>query len=103
MELPSCSQWDQLSTASWRHNGTKVADMFHDVKRSRFSDRVNLDPVNFSLTLRDLSLGDAGGFTFISEVNDTQMKTVQIRLHVHGKMVSVNSATSYISTASLHH
>ncbi|XP_061566137.1 uncharacterized protein LOC133420459 [Cololabis saira] len=48
-------------------------------------DRLEFNQENLSLTLRNLNLQDSGDFSFNSELNKKQRKTVIITLRVHGK------------------
>ena len=75
-----------VTTATWKYGSTKVAELDRGViNQNPFQSRLEFNPTNFSLTLRDLTVGDSGDFTFISAANDQQRPTVTITLQVHGK------------------
>uniref|UniRef100_A0A4W6EEK0 Immunoglobulin V-set domain-containing protein n=1 Tax=Lates calcarifer TaxID=8187 RepID=A0A4W6EEK0_LATCA len=61
-----------------------VADKDQSViERPQFKDRLFLNPTNYSLTVRGLTLQDSGEFSFVSEVNEEQRPTVTVTLQVH--------------------
>ncbi|XP_067436410.1 SLAM family member 9-like [Thunnus thynnus] len=96
VELPSCLPTEGVNSASWKYNNTKVADKDVDVTHPQFKGRIDLNPTDFSLTVRRLTLQDSGVFSLISEVNDKQRPTVSITLQVHKPIMkqpilSVNS------------
>ncbi|XP_044197689.1 SLAM family member 8 isoform X2 [Thunnus albacares] len=95
VELPSCLPTVGVNSAYWKHKDTIVAEKSIGVT-SQFMGRVDLNPTDFSLTVRRLTLQDSGVFSLISEVNDTQRDTVSITLQVHEPIMkqpilSVNS------------
>ena len=57
--------------------------------------RVDLNPTNYSLTVRGLTPQDSGVFSFASEVQEKHRPTVFITLQVHGKMPLVIFYTLY--------
>ncbi|XP_055362738.1 uncharacterized protein LOC114849928 isoform X2 [Betta splendens] len=85
VELSTCLSPDesrQLIVARWKKGETEVADKdSHGSKE--FSDRFYLNPTNFSLRVRKLTLQDSGKFSFVSEVNNHQLQSVFITLQVH--------------------
>ncbi|XP_042258298.1 CD166 antigen homolog isoform X7 [Thunnus maccoyii] len=83
VELPSCLPTEGVNSAFWKYNNTKVADKDAVVTHPQFKGRVDLNPTDFSLTVRRLTLQDSGVFILISEVNDKQRPTVFITLQVH--------------------
>ncbi|XP_067436760.1 SLAM family member 9-like isoform X2 [Thunnus thynnus] len=83
VELPSCLPSKGVNSTFWNYNNIKVADKDADVTHPQFMGRVDLNPTDFSLTVRRLTLQDSGVFSLISEVNDKQRPTVSITLQVH--------------------
>ncbi|XP_062239470.1 SLAM family member 5 isoform X2 [Platichthys flesus] len=78
VEFPSCSSPGSLTYAQWDFNNS----LKNVMEELRFEGRVQVNPTNFSLTVKQLTFQDSGTFRFLSEVNDKQMTTVFIRLHV---------------------
>uniref|UniRef100_A0A8D2ZR89 Ig-like domain-containing protein n=1 Tax=Scophthalmus maximus TaxID=52904 RepID=A0A8D2ZR89_SCOMX len=85
VEFPSCSPPEGVDYPTWNYNkDTVVAENTMTVyPKSMFQDRVELNPKNFSLTVRNLTRQDSGVFSFLSEVNGQQRHTVTITLQVH--------------------
>ncbi|XP_035463433.2 T-cell surface antigen CD2 isoform X2 [Scophthalmus maximus] len=85
VEFPSCSPPEGVDFPTWNYNkDTLVAENTMTVyPKSMFQDRVELNPKNFSLTVRNLTRQDSGVFSFLSEVNGQQRHTVTITLQVH--------------------
>ncbi|XP_044040828.1 signaling lymphocytic activation molecule-like isoform X2 [Siniperca chuatsi] len=83
VEFSSCLPTEKVNLARWKYGTSIIADKDNVVPEKQFSGRLNLNPTNFSLTVRGLTLRDSGDFTFISEVNDKQRDTVTITLQVH--------------------
>ncbi|XP_005755164.1 uncharacterized protein LOC102195963 [Pundamilia nyererei] len=84
VELSSGLSTEGVTAATWRYGGITVADKDEGVsKESPFKDRSELNPEDFTLTVRKLTLQDSGDFTFVSEVNDEQRPSVSITLQVH--------------------
>ncbi|KAM9425515.1 SLAM family member 5-like [Pholidichthys leucotaenia] len=79
--LPNVST--NVTSAKWKYGDATVADADGSFSTSQFTGRSELDPKNFALTIRDLTLGDSGDFWFIYEVNDKQQPTIFITLQVH--------------------
>ncbi|XP_037116683.1 uncharacterized protein LOC119128407 isoform X2 [Syngnathus acus] len=98
VEMSSCLPRKNVTFARWNYRGSKVASSSDGVvEASRFAGRVDLDPRDFNLTLRGVSLEDSGNFSFVSAVNDQQRDTVQVTLRVHEVItakptVSVNAS-----------
>ncbi|XP_072233022.1 SLAM family member 5-like [Leuresthes tenuis] len=88
-----------VTTATWKYGSTKVADLGRGVIQQKlFQSRLEFNPTNFSLTLRDLTVGDSGDFSFISEANDQQRPSVTIALQVHEPITEdpvIDSKTTY--------
>ncbi|XP_053272630.1 uncharacterized protein LOC128430554 [Pleuronectes platessa] len=85
VEFSSCLSPGIVTVAEWEFNNSLVVDKKNVTHDLRFKGRVKLNPPNYSLTVKKLTLQDSGDFLFISEVNGKQMPTVTIRLHVQGK------------------
>ena len=86
MEFSSCLPTEGVNVAKWNYGELFIADQDGAVPgKHQFTGRVDVNPTNFSLTVRRLTLKDSGDFSFLSEANDKQRKTVIIPLQVHGK------------------
>ncbi|KAM9424641.1 uncharacterized protein KZ484_003612 isoform 2-T2 [Pholidichthys leucotaenia] len=85
--LPNVST--NVTSAKWKYGDATVADADPSFLTSQFTGRSELDPKNFTLTIRDLTLGDSGDFQFIYDVNDEQQPTIFITLQVHDHISSV--------------
>ncbi|XP_036002878.1 uncharacterized protein LOC118565908 [Fundulus heteroclitus] len=84
VEISSNLPTEGVSRAAWKYEDSMVADQRLDViGNSPFQARVQFNNVNFSLTIRDLTLQDSGDFSFTSSANDKQRPTVFITLQVH--------------------
>ncbi|CAI5686260.1 unnamed protein product [Oreochromis niloticus] len=84
VELSSGLPTEGVTAAMWRYGGITVAGKDERVsKDSPFKDRSELNPEDFTLTVRKLTLQDSGDFIFVSEVNDEQRPSVTITLQVH--------------------
>ncbi|CAI5686259.1 unnamed protein product [Oreochromis niloticus] len=84
VELSSGLPYEGVTAATWRYGGITVAEKDVGVsKNSPFKDRSELNPEDFTLTVRKLTLQDSGDFIFVSEVNDEQRPSVTITLQVH--------------------
>ncbi|KAM4537469.1 SLAM family member 5-like isoform 2-T2 [Odontesthes bonariensis] len=84
VEFSSNLPTEGVTLATWKYGSTVVADHDRGVfKQELFQSRLKFNPTNFSLTLRDLTVGDSGDFSFLSEANDRQRQTVTITLQVH--------------------
>ncbi|XP_072232070.1 SLAM family member 5-like isoform X2 [Leuresthes tenuis] len=99
VEFSSNLPTELVTTATWKYGSTMVADLGRGViKQQLFQSRLEFNPTNFSLTLRDLTVGDSGDFSFISEANDQQRPTVTITLQVHEPITEdpvIDSKTTY--------
>lgn len=84
VELSSCSPTEGVIIASWRYEKILIAEKDLNFSTEQFEDRLYLNPTNFSLTVRDLTLQDSGNFSFSSGVR-IQSKPVIVTLQVHGK------------------
>lgn len=84
-ELPSCLPTKGVTSATWKYGDILIADTDVSVAEKQFEGRLNLNPTDFSLTIRKLTLQDSGNFIFLSADNVSQRPTVPITLHVHGK------------------
>lgn len=84
VELSSCLPADGVTYSLWRYKSPSKGDKDKPVTEiHQFEGRLAINPINFSLTLRKLTLQDSGNFIFLSEVNDFQRETVTITLQVH--------------------
>ncbi|XP_005950697.1 uncharacterized protein LOC102289799 [Haplochromis burtoni] len=84
VELSSGLPTEGVTAATWRYGGITAADKDVGVfEKSPFKDRSELNLIDFTLTVRKLTLQDSGDFIFVSEVNDKQRPSVSITLQVH--------------------
>ncbi|CAI5686258.1 unnamed protein product [Oreochromis niloticus] len=84
VELSSGLPTEGVTAATWKYGRITVAKKNESVsKNSPFKDRSELNPEDFTLTVRKLTLQDSGDFIFVSEVNDKQRPSVTITLQVH--------------------
>ncbi|XP_037614164.1 signaling lymphocytic activation molecule-like [Sebastes umbrosus] len=84
VEFSSCLSTEGVTMALWEYGGFIIADKDGDVAgKHQFTGRLDVNPTNFSLTVRRLTLQDSGDFKFVSEANDKQRDTVTITLQVH--------------------
>ncbi|XP_029381644.1 SLAM family member 8-like [Echeneis naucrates] len=102
VELPSGSPIHGVTSATWKYGDEIVADMKREFSESpQFAGRVKLNPTTFSLTVRGLTLGDSGDFSFLSEVNSkSKRETVTFTLQVHEPMTAPILTVSSTSFAS---
>ncbi|KAM4564454.1 SLAM family member 7-like [Fundulus diaphanus] len=83
VEISSNLPTEGVSRAIWKYGGSIVAEQGSGVIGNTFQARVQFNNVNFSLTIRDLTLQDSGDFSFNSAANDQQRPSVFITLQVH--------------------
>ncbi|MED6248474.1 hypothetical protein ATANTOWER_000859 [Ataeniobius toweri] len=83
VELSSNLPTEGVSRPSWKYGNFSVADENGVLPNNRFQDRVEFNNVNFSLTVRELTLQDSGNFSFTSATEVQQRPTVIITLQVH--------------------
>ncbi|MEQ2230179.1 hypothetical protein ILYODFUR_026572, partial [Ilyodon furcidens] len=83
VELSSNLPTEGVSRASWKYKNLAVADEYGVTSNNPFQGRVKFNNVNFSLTVRELTLQDSGDFSFTSATKDQQRPTVIITLQVH--------------------
>uniref|UniRef100_I3KR35 Ig-like domain-containing protein n=1 Tax=Oreochromis niloticus TaxID=8128 RepID=I3KR35_ORENI len=99
VELSSGLPYEGVTAATWRYGGITVADKDVGVsKNSPFKDRSELNPEDFTLTVRKLTLQDSGDFIFVSEVNDKQRPSITITLQVHVKQPVIKISSTWISS-----
>uniref|UniRef100_A0A672FFY9 Ig-like domain-containing protein n=1 Tax=Salarias fasciatus TaxID=181472 RepID=A0A672FFY9_SALFA len=73
-----------VTLAEWKYGGVRIASYNGPVKENhQFEDRIQINPQNFSLTVRNLTPQDSGDYHFVSEVNDMQRPTITFTLRVH--------------------
>ncbi|XP_036001950.1 uncharacterized protein LOC105917664 [Fundulus heteroclitus] len=98
VEISSNLPTEGVSRARWKYEDSTVADQrLGVIENNPFQARVQFNNVNFSLTIKDLTLQDSGDFSFISLANDQQRPTVFITLLVHepiSKKPDLNSTIS---------
>uniref|UniRef100_A0A672FXF2 Ig-like domain-containing protein n=1 Tax=Salarias fasciatus TaxID=181472 RepID=A0A672FXF2_SALFA len=73
-----------VTSAEWKYGGIKLISINGPVKENhQFKGRMQINPQNFSLTVRNLTPQDSGDYSFVSEVNDVQRPVVTFTLRVH--------------------
>ncbi|XP_049425014.1 SLAM family member 8 isoform X1 [Epinephelus fuscoguttatus] len=84
VELSSCLPTEGVILALWKYGSSIIAEKYKKLSGDhQFKGRLDLNPTNFSLTVRELTLQDSGNFIFVSAVTDKQRGTVTITLKVH--------------------
>ncbi|XP_070849713.1 SLAM family member 5-like [Chaetodon trifascialis] len=83
VELSSCSLTEGVTDAKWKYGEVMIVDKNKNRSEQQFTGRLYLNPTNFSLTVRGLTLQDSGNFSFVSEAGGKQRPTVIISLQVH--------------------
>ncbi|KAE8279290.1 hypothetical protein D5F01_LYC22876 [Larimichthys crocea] len=58
-ELPSCLPPKGVTSATWKYGDILIADTDVSVAEKQFEGRLNLNPTDFSLTIRKLTLQDS--------------------------------------------
>ncbi|KAA8582617.1 hypothetical protein FQN60_006288, partial [Etheostoma spectabile] len=100
VEFSSCLPTEGVTTARWKYKESIIADRDDVSGEHQFKGRVDLNPTNFSLTVRRLTLNDSGNFSFVSEgEGGRQRKTVTFTLKVH--VLLECRATSDISNSDI--
>uniref|UniRef100_UPI0037E7AD92 SLAM family member 8 isoform X2 n=1 Tax=Semicossyphus pulcher TaxID=241346 RepID=UPI0037E7AD92 len=83
VQLSSCSPSEGVTTAIWKYERSMIANKDRKVDEKQFKGRLQLNPTDFSLTVKELIPRDSGEFSFHSEVNNQQRATVTTALRVH--------------------
>ncbi|XP_031160411.1 SLAM family member 5-like isoform X2 [Sander lucioperca] len=84
VEFSSCSPTEGVTLAKWKYKGSIIADKYNVSVEHQFKGRLDLNPTNFSLTVRRLTLKDSGDFSFLSEgKGGSQRGTDTFTLKVH--------------------
>uniref|UniRef100_A0A3Q3QV47 Ig-like domain-containing protein n=1 Tax=Monopterus albus TaxID=43700 RepID=A0A3Q3QV47_MONAL len=83
--LPSClnEPTENVNFKFWKYGEKTIIKKGQNVTHLNFMGRTDLNPKDFSLTVRKLTRQDSGDFSFLSEVNKKQRPTVTITLQVH--------------------
>ncbi|XP_053716668.1 uncharacterized protein si:cabz01074944.1 isoform X2 [Synchiropus splendidus] len=85
--LQSCQVHSgKIEEAYWKHDDTRIInrDKTYEVP-PQFSGRIELNQ-NLSLTVRNLRVQDTGVFSFVLQLERSQLPTIQISLQVHEKI-----------------
>ncbi|XP_028262892.1 signaling lymphocytic activation molecule-like [Parambassis ranga] len=94
VQLSSCLPSEGVTTATWKYRTSTASGPAIDVtKVDQFKDRIGINPKDFSLSVRGLTLHDSGEFSFVSEVNNKQRERVTITLLVHEPVTEVQINT----------
>ncbi|XP_029944117.1 SLAM family member 9-like isoform X2 [Salarias fasciatus] len=72
-----------VTVAEWRYGGIRLTSTGTAKENPQFKGRIQINPQNFSLTVRNLTPQDSGDYSFVSEVNYLQRPTVTFTLRVH--------------------
>ncbi|XP_034146286.1 uncharacterized protein LOC105009346 isoform X3 [Esox lucius] len=86
VELPGHSEEFGVTLAAWTYQGKEIAEHKQNVTYplvSQFEGRLEMNPKNFSLTVRDLTLQDSGVFILTSDGAKGQIPSKSITLKVH--------------------
>ncbi|XP_060887095.1 SLAM family member 5-like isoform X1 [Labrus mixtus] len=92
VELSSCLPAEGVTAAKWKYGGSTITNKDKTGDGKQFKGRLELNPTNFSLTVRELTLQDSGEFSFMSEVR-TQRDTVSVTLKVHDSITKQPNLT----------
>ncbi|XP_028331022.1 uncharacterized protein LOC114480798 [Gouania willdenowi] len=83
VELSSPYANNDIISASWKFGERIIASTNFTVKPTQLTKKVFLNPSNFSLTVKALTVHDSGNFIFVPEMNGAQGKSITITLQVH--------------------
>uniref|UniRef100_A0A8C9X6R9 Ig-like domain-containing protein n=1 Tax=Sander lucioperca TaxID=283035 RepID=A0A8C9X6R9_SANLU len=83
VEFSSCLPTEGVTMAKWKYKESIIAGKDVVSVEHQFKGRLDLNPTNFSLTVRRLTLNDSGDFSFLSEVGGSQRGTDTFTLTVH--------------------
>uniref|UniRef100_A0A8C8H8Y8 Immunoglobulin V-set domain-containing protein n=1 Tax=Oncorhynchus tshawytscha TaxID=74940 RepID=A0A8C8H8Y8_ONCTS len=110
VEIPAGLEGQNATIMQWKYRGKDIAEFNSEVVYSRgsqFDGRLELNVINFSLTIRKLTLQDSGEFLVTAET-DKQIPTKAVTLQVHGQAwysiyigVSVGGAVVLILTVAV--
>ncbi|KAM9836421.1 SLAM family member 5-like [Aulostomus maculatus] len=83
VELHSCSPSEGVISAKWKHGNEPLANLHQSATEPlQFKGRVQMNPQNFSLTVRNLKPEDSGVYSFVSGDEKSQRNTVFVTLKV---------------------
>ncbi|XP_024229222.2 natural killer cell receptor 2B4-like isoform X2 [Oncorhynchus tshawytscha] len=85
VEIPAGLEGQNATIMQWKYRGKDIAEFNSEVVYSRgsqFDGRLELNVINFSLTIRKLTLQDSGEFLVTAET-DKQIPTKAVTLQVH--------------------
>ncbi|XP_068163911.1 SLAM family member 5 isoform X2 [Antennarius striatus] len=95
VQLSPCSLPEGVVTATWKYGEQMIADIDEKINEKQFKDRLNLNRMNFTLTVSNLTIQDSGRFSFISAGrNNQQRPTDIITLQVHEPITNKPVLTS---------
>lgn len=84
MELPSHSS-EGIIAPKWTFKENRIAFLNMTLAGNHFEGRISVDPDNFNLIVRNVTLQDSGPFTFTSAQGSKQREPVCFLLQVHGE------------------
>ncbi|CDQ82885.1 unnamed protein product [Oncorhynchus mykiss] len=90
VEIPAGLEGQNVTTMQWKYRGKDIVEFNSEVVYSRgsqFDGRLELNVINFSLTIRKLTLQDSGEFLVTAET-DKQIPTKAVTLQVHSRQLS---------------
>uniref|UniRef100_A0A8C7DED6 Ig-like domain-containing protein n=1 Tax=Oncorhynchus kisutch TaxID=8019 RepID=A0A8C7DED6_ONCKI len=85
VEIPAGLEGQNVTIMQWKYRGKDIVEFNSEVVYSRgsqFDGRLELNVINFSLTIRKLTLQDSGEFLVTAET-DEQIPTKAVTLQVH--------------------
>ncbi|XP_064796369.1 natural killer cell receptor 2B4 [Oncorhynchus masou masou] len=85
VEIPAGLEGQNVTIMQWKYRGKDIVEFNSEVVYSRgsqFEGRLEMNVINFSLTIRKLTLQDSGKFLVTAET-DEQIPTKAVTLQVH--------------------
>ncbi|KAJ8007534.1 hypothetical protein DPEC_G00095020 [Dallia pectoralis] len=96
VELPAPSDLnvadDKPLEVLWKYKINDIVEYKSNVKylsSNQFNGRLEFNTKNFSLTVRDLKLGDSGDYIFTGEYSNVQIPAKTVTLMVYGMLSSL--------------
>ncbi|XP_029616281.1 natural killer cell receptor 2B4-like isoform X2 [Salmo trutta] len=95
VEIPAGLEGQNVTIMQWKYRGKDIAEFNSKVvysPGSQFEGRLELNVINFSLTIRKLTLQDSGQFLVTAET-DNQIPTKAVTLQVHEPILKMEIQT----------